>query len=98
MMRQYEALQSLKRLDPHLQKAVFSNSAKGTSTASPDGIGMVEETIDKSQIKKPSSVDTDTWRHLYDSSNPFQLSSIQKIMSGKIKENVALIQGPPGCK
>ena len=96
MMRQYEALQSLRCLNPHLQKAVFSYSAKGTSTASSDG--MVEEIIDKSQIKKPSSVDADTWRHLYDSSNPFQLSSIEKIMSGKIKENVALIQGPPGCK
>ena len=41
MMRQYEALQSLRCLNPHLQKAVFSNSAKGTSTASHDGIGMV---------------------------------------------------------
>jgi len=94
-MRQYEALQSLRCLNRHLQKTVFSNSAKSTSTASSDG--MVEETIDKSQIKKPSSVDADVWQHIGNSSNPYQLSSIEKIMSGKIKENVALIQGPPGC-
>ena len=76
-MRQYEALQSLRCLNPHLQKTIFSNSAKGTSTASSDG--MVEETIDKSQIKKPSSVDADVWQHIGNSSNPYQLSSIEKI-------------------
>ena len=91
MMRQYEGLKSLNNVKRHLQKTVF---CKNSSIS--DKPQNKSETNSIPTINKPSSINSEVWEHLHSTLNPFQLSAIEKIMSGKAKENVALLQGPPG--
>ena len=55
--------------------------------------GGIIDTLPSKKIMKPSSVCATVWDKLKDSTNPFQLSAIEKIMSGKVKDNIALMQG-----
>lgn len=45
---------------------------------------------------RPRSLPTDIWSSLQRNHNPYQLSSISKVVSGSCKNNICLIQGPPG--
>lgn len=47
-------------------------------------------------LPKPNSIEKLVWDHLKIVTNVFQLSFIQKVMSGKFKESIILLQGPPG--
>ena len=48
------------------------------------------------QVKKPSSVPSDVWESLLLSLNPYQSSTVSKIMNGDQKGSCFLLQGPPG--
>ena len=91
MMRQYEGLKSLACVRSHLRRAVYSMD-KDSDATKPGG-GEIIDTLPSEQLTKPSSVVSSVWDHLKNTTNPFQLSSIEKIMSGKVKENIALMQG-----
>ena len=86
MMRQYEGLKSLNCLGSHLKKAIFCRDMIDPSGENPD----VQFT---QQPPKPTSVPQSLWNHLDNTTNTFQLSAIEKIMSGKVKNSIALLQG-----
>lgn len=91
MMRQYEGLKSLSSIKPNLQRAIFSNPEDKTYSNKPsEGISACLK------IKPPSAVPQGVWKHLISTMNAAQLSAIEKVMAGKVRENVALLQGPPG--
>ena len=82
VVRQFEAIKCLPYLKPHLQRALFSsyNTNIPTSTTA----------------AKPRSLPIDVWQHLKKSHNSYQLSAISKLLAGSCRENVCLVQGPPG--
>lgn len=82
VVRQFEAIKCLPYLKPHLQRALFStyNTSVPTSTTN----------------TKPRSLPIDVWHHLKSSHNSYQLSAISKLLAGSCRENVCLVQGPPG--
>ena len=90
MMRQYEGLKSLSTIKANLKRAIFdaSNANEGKITS-----GEIIDALPKEKITKPPSVYANVWDKLVRSTNPFQLSAIEKIMSGKLKDNIALMQG-----
>lgn len=92
MMRQYEGLKSLLCVKKHLQRAVFTTTDSKTEAL--DNKFNDHQTIPL--LTKPSSIPVKVWDHLVSALNPFQVSTIEKIMSGKTKENISLLQGPPG--
>jgi hypothetical protein len=89
-MRQYEALKSLGCLKANLRKAVFCEPIEGSehnrSIVSDNNI----------QPSKPASVISDVWDVISRQTNAYQLSTIESVMLGKARENVTLLQGPPG--
>ena len=90
MMRQYEGLKSLSTIKANLKRAIFhANSANEGKIAT----GEIIDALPKEKIIKPPSVCASVWDKLVRSTNPFQLSAIEKIMSGKLKDNIALMQG-----
>ena len=88
-MRQYEGLKSLACLKSNLKKAIYS-SREGAGGSSD---GNIIDELPSEPTAKPSSVCSHVWDHLKQSTNPYQLASIEKIMSGRAKENIALMQG-----
>ncbi len=88
MMRQYEALKSLECVKSNLKNAVFCNRAERST------LPIISET--PPQPSKPSSVIADVWDKISKQTNLYQLSAIETIMLGKAKENISLLQGPPG--
>ncbi len=90
MMRQYEGLKSLASIKSTLKKALFDLEKVNDD----DKIaGEMIDTVPSGNIPKPPSVCASVWDKLKRSTNPFQLSAIEKIMSGKMKDNIALMQG-----
>ena len=89
MMRQYEALKSLDCIKTHLRRAVFCDQMENYQS-------LANDTSGSPQPSKPSSVIQDVWEIISKQTNPFQLSAIEKVMMGKSKENITLLQGPPG--
>ena len=91
MMRQYEGLKSLDCIKPNLRRAVFCDTGEGTSS---------ERKLTVSEIPpepvKPASVIAKVWEIIFEQNNKYQLSAIESVMLGKAKENVTLLQGPPG--
>lgn len=86
MMRQYEGLKSLNCIGSHLKRAIFCR----------DVIEPGRENLDtqvRQRTPKPTSVPQSLWNHLEKNTNSFQLSAIEKIMSGKVKNSIALLQG-----
>ena len=90
MMRQYEGLKSLACIRTNLKRAVYSSDK---DEEGPKTNGEIIDTLPSEQLVKPSSVCATVWNHLKKGTNPYQLSAIEKIMSGKVKENIALMQG-----
>jgi hypothetical protein len=91
MMRQYEGLKSLDCIKANLKRAVFCNSIKGSAVSKKS---ITSET--PPQPAKPSSVIAQVWSMISKQTNPYQLSAIETVMLGKVKDNVTLLQGPPG--
>ena len=81
-VRQFEAIQSLPHLRPHLRAAVFTSQIT-TKSKPPKAV-------------KPRSLSTDIWGKISRNYNKFQLSSISSVFTGSCRHNVCLIQGPPG--
>lgn len=91
MMRQYEALRSLDHIKDNLKNAVFCNLAK--NCIAQDRKKVVEP---PPHPLKPPSVISQVWDKIAQQTNPYQLSAIEKVASGKAKDNITLLQGPPG--
>jgi hypothetical protein len=85
MMRQYEGLKSLACLKTNLKRAIYSDGEGGS--------GNIIDELPSEMPARPSSVCSHVWNHLNKTTNPYQLGAIEKIMSGKVKENIALMQG-----
>jgi len=98
MMRQYEGLKSLAHIKRHLQRAIFHNPQDNhySNGRLPGGEGPTTPSAPPPEIKPPSVVPQGVWKHLTETMNWAQLSTVEKLMSGKMRENVALLQGPPG--
>ena len=97
IMRQYEGMKSLSFVKDHLQRAVFcsGDAGKRNRTASMDSVGAIEAgEPSTSTLSKPATIPDYVWRQIGDSLNQVQLRSIHRIMEGKSRENVALLQGP----
>jgi hypothetical protein len=90
MMRQYEGLKSLACVKSSLKKAIYSSGVEGGDKSLS---GNIIDELPSEPSARPSSVCAHVWNHLKQSTNPYQLASIEKIMSGKAKENIALMQG-----
>jgi hypothetical protein len=69
----------------HIQKALFSSRVKISPKPAEAAVAI-----------RPRSLPTDIWTSLQKNHNPYQLSSISKVVSGSCKNNICLIQGPPG--
>ena len=82
LVRQFEAIQSLPHLKPHLRAAIFTSQIT-TKTKSPKAV-------------KPRSLPTDIWSKISLNHNKFQLQSLSSVLTGSCRDNVCLIQGPPG--
>lgn len=48
------------------------------------------------QVKKPNSLPSDIWESLLLNLNPYQASTVSKIMNGNQRGSCFLLQGPPG--
>jgi len=83
IVRQFEAIKCLPYLKPHLQKALFTSYVSDTSNLA-------------SSSTKPRSLPIDIWRHLSNSHNSLQLSSISLVLTGSCRNNICLLHGPPG--
>ena len=60
-----------------------------------DSVGAIEAgEPSTSTLSKPATIPDYVWRQIGDSLNQVQLRSIHRIMEGKSRENVALLQGP----
>ena len=94
-MREYESLISIDYLKSHLKELIFGDKLPTKTTQDTIKKELISDT---SQLKKPSSIQTNIWDHLSSSLNYYQMSAIEKLLSGKMKDNVMLIQGPPGKK
>ena len=97
IMRQYEGMKSLSFVKDHLQRAVFcsGDAGKRNRTASMDSVGATEAGESPTPtLSKPSTIPDYVWRQISGSLNQVQLRSIHRIMEGKSRENVALLQGP----
>ena len=92
-MREYESLISIDHLKNHLKELIFGDKLPTKTTQDTIKNEHLSETP---QLKKPSSIQPNIWDHLSSSLNYYQMSAIEKLLSGKIKDNVMLIQGPPG--
>lgn len=90
VMRQYEALKSLDYIKPNLKKAIFCDAKDGFAQKP-----SISTSLPPSPTK-PSSVIAQVWDIISKQTNAYQLSAIENIMSGKAKENITLLQGPPG--
>ena len=93
MMRQYEALKSLDHIKDNLKSAVFCKPSKSCNSQD-DKKAM--NSPSHPLINKPPSVISQVWDKIIQQTNPFQLSAIEKVASGKAKNNITLLQGPPG--
>ena len=82
IVRQFEAIKSLPHLKPHLQRAIFTSHVKDPSKPA--------------TITKPRSLPVGIWKSLTNSYNTYQISSISRVMTGSCRDNVNLVQGPPG--
>ncbi len=89
MMRQYEALRSLDYVNDNLKSAIFCRPSSIT-------VHSKKLTNPVPAPLKPSSVVSQVWDKVTKQTNQYQLSAIEKIASGRAKENIALLQGPPG--
>ena len=97
IMRQYEGMKSLSFVKDHLQRAVFcsEDAGKRNRTASMDSVGATEAGESPTPtLSKPATIPDYIWRQIGGSLNQVQLRSIHRIMEGKSRENVALLQGP----
>ena len=90
-MRQYEGLKSLDCIKANLRRAVFCNMDEGFSSERKLIVSEIPP-----QPVKPASVITKVWKTISEKTNAYQLSTIESVMLGKAKENVTLLQGPPG--
>lgn len=88
-VKQFEAIKSINTLKPHLQAAIYTSNFTEKVVLTP--------ILTKENIPKPRSVPTGIWNSLKKSCNTYQLSAISDVLSGKCKNNVGLIKGPPGC-
>ena len=91
MIRQYEALKSLDCIKTNLKNAVFCTLDESSSS---ERKPIVLQT--PPQPGKPASVIAKVWKIISEQTNLYQLSAIESVMLGKAKENVTLLQGPPG--
>lgn len=91
MMRQFEALKSLDHIKENLKRAVFCK---------PTNVDNANNNIRTNELPphplKPPSVISQVWEKISEQTNSCQLSAIEKVASGKAKDNITLIQGPPG--
>jgi hypothetical protein len=87
MIRQYEGLKSLSCLKSNIKRAIYCNDMEKFQC------GDIIDELPSEPLTKPSCICSTVWDHLMETTNPFQLSAIEKIMSGKVKENIALLQG-----
>ena len=88
MMRQYEGLKSLTSIKPNLQRFIFSNADNKPQASNGSSVCQTSKLL--------SVVPRSVFKHLTSTLNDAQLLAVQKIMTGKVRENVALLQGPPG--
>lgn len=88
MMRQYEAIKSLSYIKPNLLRALLTYN-EGEEPKK----GKIIEELPKVEVPKPRSLTNEIWDHLKKTTNKYQLAAIRMIMSGKAKENIALLQG-----
>ena len=68
--RQYEAIKSLACLKPHLRKAIFCPASTPIDYPS---------VLPTPRPVKPTSVTSQVWKVIQSETNPFQLSSIEKV-------------------
>jgi len=87
MMRQYEGLKSLASLKSNIKRAIYSSDMDAIQQ------GNIIHELPPEPIAKPSCICSTVWDHLKETTNPYQLAAIEKIMSGRLKENIALLQG-----
>ena len=92
MMRQYEALKSLDYIKDNLKRAIFYDGPLKT----PNSHDNKKLANPPPHPLKPPSVISSVWDTISTQTNPYQLSAIEKIASGKAKNNIMLLQGPPG--
>lgn len=71
----------------HIQKTLFSSRIQ---------VQQKPAAATTTVAARPRSLPTDIWSSLQKNHNPYQLSSISKVVSGSCRNNVCLIQGPPG--
>lgn len=89
MMRQYEGLKSLATVRSNLKKIIFTSETDSQHCKE----GEIIDSLQSEKLSKPTSICSTIWDQLKKSTNPFQLSAIERIMSGKMPENIALLQG-----
>mmetsp|Transcript_14261 Transcript_14261/g.21959 ORF Transcript_14261/g.21959 Transcript_14261/m.21959 type:complete len:796 (+) Transcript_14261:1-2388(+) len=99
-IREYEGIKGSGYISSHLRRTLYGKP----SDFEDDIVGSGESSGSLTQhtkqnipaIRRPPSLPENIWASLSRDLNPYQLSSIEKVMSGKTNNNIMLLQGPPG--
>lgn len=98
-IREYEGIKGSGHISSHLRRTLY-----GKLTDLDDGVvgsGESASLTDRAQniptIRRPQSLPEKIWDALSRELNPYQLSSIEKVMVGKTKNNMMLLQVSMCC-
>ena len=90
-VREYEGIKGISSVSPHIKKTLFSKL--------PDNLQGDDDRVKAngpSSLKKPQMLSSNIWNTLSQGLNSLQLASIEQLITGKVKNNFMLLQGPPG--
>lgn len=88
-IREYEGIKGVSSISSHLKKVIFNRSKHELQCIA--NISNAE-----GFVRKPSMLSPSVWKALSEQLNSYQLAPIEKLMTGKVKNNFMLLQGPPG--
>ncbi len=86
-IREYEGIKGTRSIGAHLKRVIYNKKQ--------EKVDEQPRSNKEPVVKRPSCLSFEIWNRLKATLNIFQLSSVEKLMNGKIPNNFMLLQGPP---